>query len=408
MEEKYEFFTLDNGIRIVHRRIKGIVAHCGLMINTGSRDELDEEWGMAHFIEHVIFKGTTKRKSFHVLSRLENVGGDLNAYTTKEDTCVYATFLNQYYDRSLELISDIVFNSTFPDKELKKEKEIVIDEINSYQDSPSELIFDDFEDQVYNGSPIGRNILGSPENVLAFSKDEILKFMSRAYNTDQMVISSVGDISFKKLKYIIQKYFDKVPANYRNFKRTKPGLYSPTKNVVERNTYQAHCIMGNIAFSAMDYSRVYLGMLTNILGGPGLNSRLNLNMREKYGLAYNVEANYSTYSDTGLFSIYFGCDKNDVSRCISICEREILKIKQKKLGVLQLRAAKFQLLGQMAIAAENNENQMLSMAKSVLLYDKVETLNDIHKIIDSISSSNLINIANDVFNLEQTSSLIYN
>lgn len=407
MEEKYEIYTLANGIRVVHRRVSGKVAHCGLLINTGSRDEMEDEWGMAHFIEHVIFKGTTKRKSFHVLSRLENVGGDLNAYTTKEETCVHATFLNQYYDRTLELVSDIVFNSVFPFKELEKEKEVVIDEINSYQDSPSELIFDDFEDQMYHSYPIGKNILGSPELVRSFNKEKIQNFMSRAYNTDEMVISSVGDISFKKLVRIIEKYFGHIPANPRKFKRIVPFDYKISNNIVERNTYQSHCIMGNLAYDAVDEKRMTLGMLTNILGGPGLNSRLNLNLREKHGLAYNVEANYSPYSDTGIFNIYFGCDKDDLNKCFSICNKEMNKMKNNKLGILQFRTAQQQLLGQMAISSENNENQMLSIAKSLILYNRVDTLDNIYKKIEKITANDLLNVANEIFEPSTMSTLIY-
>jgi predicted Zn-dependent peptidase len=407
MEEKYEIHTLSNGIRIVHRRVTGKVAHCGLLINTGSRDEGEDEWGMAHFIEHVIFKGTTKRKSFHVLSRLENVGGDLNAYTTKEETCVHATFLNQYYDRSLELISDIVFNSIFPFKELEKEKEVVIDEINSYQDSPSELIFDDFEDQMFNGYPIGRNILGSPELVKSFNKEKIIKFMDKAYNTDEMVISSVGNISFAKLVRIVEKYFAHIPANPRSFTRIIPVDYAVSNNVVERNTYQSHCIMGNLAYSATDEKRITLGMLTNILGGPGLNSRLNLNLREKHGLAYNVEANYSPYADKGIFNIYFGCDHEDLNKCFSICNKEMKKLKDKKLGILQFRTAQQQLLGQMAISSENNENQMLSIGKSIILYDRVDTLESIYKKIAHVSANDLLEVANEIFEPSTMSTLIY-
>jgi len=407
MEENYELYTLANGIRIVHRRIPGKVAHCGLIINTGSRDEEIDEWGVAHFIEHTIFKGTTKRKSFHILSRLENVGGDLNAYTTKEETCVHASFLSQYYDRTLELISDIVFNSIFPYKELEKEKEVVIDEINSYQDSPSEQIYDDFEDQIFKGYPIGRNILGSPELVKTFNKEKIKTFIKRAYNTDEMVISSVGDVSFKKLIRIIEKYFGGIPANPRTFKRIVPTDYVVTHDTQNRNTYQAHCIIGNIAYNAQDHNRVSLGLLTNILGGPGLNSRLNLNLREKHGLAYNVEANYSPYIDTGVFSIYFGCDGSDLKKSLAICKREMKKLQNKKLGVLQFRTAKQQLLGQIAISSENNENQMLAIGKSVLLYNRVDTLEKIYKKIQAISAEHLMEVANEIFEPSQLSTLIY-
>ena len=407
MEEKYEVHTLSNGIRLVHRRVDSKVAHCGLIINTGSRDEMEDEWGIAHFIEHTIFKGTTKRKSFHILSRLENVGGDLNAYTTKEETCVHAAFLSQYYDRTLELISDITFNSVFPYKELEKEKEVVIDEINSYKDSPSELIFDDFEDQIFHGYPIGKNILGSPELVKSFDKEKILKFMDRAYNTDEMVISSVGNISFKKLVRIVEKYFAPIPANPRKFEREVPVNNKIEHNVVDRGTYQSHCIMGSTAYTSCDEKRIPLGLLTNILGGPGLNSRLNLNLREKHGLAYNVEANFSPYTDTGVFNIYFGCDSSDLKKCLSICKKEMLKLRDKKLGILQFRTAKQQLLGQLALSSENNENLMLSIGKSMLLYNRVDTLDKIYHKIEAITADQLLEVANEIFNQDNMSTLIY-
>lgn len=407
MEEKYDVHTLSNGIRIVHRRVAGVVGHCGLIIDTGSRDEAEDEWGMAHFIEHTIFKGTTKRKSFHILSRLENVGGDLNAYTTKEETCVHATFLNEYYDRTLELISDITFNSIFPFKELEKEKEVVIDEINSYKDSPSELIFDDFEDQIYSGYPIGRNILGSPELVKSFDKDKILNFMNKAYNTDEMVIASVGNISFKKLVRIIEKYFAHIPANMRSFKRVAPAKNGIDHQVFDRKTYQSHCIIGGTAYDARDEKRIALGMLTNILGGPGLNSRLNLNLREKHGLAYNVEANYSPYIDTGIFNVYFGCDSKDLNKCLSICKKEMIKLRDKKLGILQFRTAKKQLLGQFAMSSENNENQMLSIGKSMLSYKRVDSLEKIYRKIDSLTADQILEVANEIFNPDEMSTLIY-
>lgn len=407
MEEKYEFFRLENGIRIVHRRVSGNVAHCGLIINTGSRDELEDEWGMAHFIEHVIFKGTNKRKSFHVLSRLENVGGDLNAYTTKEETCVHASFLNRYYDRTLELISDIVFNSSLPAKELEKEKEVVIDEINSYKDSPSELIFDDFEDLLFRGSPIGRNILGSPETVKSFDRDKVRSFMSKKHNTDQMVVSSVGNIPFTKLVRIIKKYFGEVTPNCRKDFRVAPVVNKTIHQEVKKDNHQSHCILGGIAYDSNDNRRIILGLLINILGGPGLNSRLNLNLREKHGLAYNVEANYTPYFDTGIFSIYFACDDDNLDKSLSLCMKEMDRIKKNKLGVLQLRTAKQQLIGQIAISSENNENQMLSIGKSVLFYNKVETLEDIYKKINAVTGDQLLEVANEIFDTDKFTTLIY-
>lgn len=407
MTEKYEIFSLENGIKLIHKKTSGKVAHCGLLLNTGSRDEDENEWGMAHFIEHVIFKGTKKRKAYHVLSRLEDVGGDLNAYTTKEDTCIYAAFLDEYYDRTLELISDIAFNPVFPEKELEKEKEIILDEINSYKDSPSELIFDDFEELVFCHDPIGRNILGSPERVRSFRRDDVLSFIERKYNTDQMVICSVGNIDFSKLKRIVEKYFGHIEPNIRKDKRVAPQLYAPVYSEVAKNTYQTHCMLGNVAYDANDPRRISLLLLTNILGGPGLNSRLNLSLREKHALAYNVEANYTPYSDTGLFSIYFGTDGENFERSLAICKKEMDKLRNTKLGIVQLKRAKQQMIGQMAISSENNENLMLSIGKSLLLYNKVDTLEEVIKKVNALTAENLIETANEIFDPHKLTTLIY-
>lgn len=407
MTEKYDIFCLDNGIKLIHKETSGKVAHCGLILNTGSRDEDVNEWGMAHFIEHVIFKGTKKRKSYHVLSRLEDVGGDLNAYTTKEDTCIYAAFLDEHYERTIELISDIAFNPVFPEKELEKEKEVILDEINSYKDSPSELIFDDFEELVFCHDPIGRNILGTPKHVKSFKREDVLSFIEKKYNTDQMVICSVGNIDFSKLKRLVEKYFGHIEANIRKDRRVAPQLYVPVYSEVVKNTHQTHCMLGNIAYDANNPKRYALSLLTNILGGPGLNSRLNLSLREKHGLAYNVEANYTPYSDTGLFSVYFGTDGENFERSLAICKKEMEKLRNRKLGVVQLKRAKQQMIGQMAISSENNENLMLTIGKSILLYNKVDTLEEIISKIEALTAEDLMDTANEIFDPNKITTLIY-
>ncbi len=407
MTEKYDIFSLDNGIKLIHKKTQRKVAHCGLILNTGSRDESEKEWGMAHFIEHIIFKGTKKRKAYHILSRLEDVGGDLNAYTTKEDTCIYAAFLSEYYERTLELISDIAFNSVFPEKEIEKEKEIILDEINSYKDSPSELIFDDFEELIFSNDSIGRNILGSPEMVRSFKRDDVLFFIDKKYNTDQMVICSVGNIDFSRLKNIVEKYFGAISSNIRKDIRKAPQLYTPIYSEVIKNTYQTHCMFGNIAYDANDSKRIALSLLTNILGGPGLNSRLNLSLREKYGLAYNVEANYTPYSDTGIFSVYFGTDSDNFERSLLICKKEMEKLCNTKLGIVQLKRAKQQMIGQMALSSDNNENLMLSIGKSLLLYNKVDTLEEVIKKIELLTAEEIIEVANEIFDINKLTTLIY-
>lgn len=403
----FETHTLPNGIRIIHKQIPVNVAHCGIILNTGSRDEKKNEWGMAHFIEHVIFKGTSKRRAYHILSRMEDVGGEINAYTTKEETCIYTTFLDKDYQRALELISDITFNSVFPGKELEKEKEVIIDEINSYKDSPSELIFDDFEELIFKKDPIGRNILGSPKNIKAFTRTDVEHFIKNNYHTDQMVISSVGNISFKKLIRQVERHFGHISANLRVEKRQKPNSYEPRKQTILKNTYQTHCILGNIAYDLKDERRITLSLLSNILGGPGLNSRLNLSLRERHGLAYNIESNYTPYIDTGILNIYFGTDKGNIEKCLNLIYKEMDLLRSTKLGSMQLKRAKNQMIGQIAISSENNENMMLSIGKSFMLYNKVDTLQEVFQNVEKITSEKLMEVANEVLNKKMLTTLTY-
>ena len=275
----YESYTLENGIRIIHLQSKSAVGHCGLIINAGSRDEEDHEHGMAHFIEHAIFKGTKKRKAYHILSRLDDVGGEINAYTTKEETTIHTSFLKNDYERAMELISDITFNSVFPGKEITREKEVIIEEINSYKDDPAELIFDEFEELIFKNQPLGNNILGSPKDLRRFTKKDIESFISKNYHTDEMVFCSVGDISFTKLKKLANKYFGQIEPNLRTNQRTRIDSYITETKSIKKNTLQTHCIIGNISYNAYDKINVGMILLDNILGGPGLNSRLSLWLR---------------------------------------------------------------------------------------------------------------------------------
>lgn len=403
----YQTYILKNGLKVIHEEAPTKGAYCGLIINAGSRDELEEETGMAHFLEHVIFKGTEKRKAYHILSRLEDVGGELNAYTTKEDTCIYASFLSKDYERALELFADIVFDSVFPEKEIEKEKEVVIDEINSYKDNPGELIFDDFEELVYQGEPIGRNILGTEEAVRHFGREQILKFVRRNYRPQRMVISSVGDIRFEKLIRLVEKYFGEVEGDGSQVIRNKPALYEPRRKQVKKDTYQNHCIIGNIAYDYRDERRLPLSLLVDILGGTGMNSRLNLNIREKHGLAYNIEASYTPYSDTGLFTVYFGCDAADLEKCLKLCRKEMSGLYREPLGLGQLKKAKTQVTGQLLMSAENHENTMLSIGKSFLIYNRVDSIEEICEKVEQIDAFTLQEIAAEVFDVEKQSVLIY-
>ena len=400
-------FTLPNGIRLVHKQIPGNVAHCGLFINAGSRDEFDEEHGIAHFIEHIIFKGTEKRNLYQVLNRLENIGADLNAFTTKEDTCIHASFLNPYYERTLELISDICFHSRFPAKEIQKEKEVVIDEIKSYKDTPAEQIFDDFEDLVFEGHPLGRNILGTPGNVRKFNKEQVQKFIQRNYTTDKMVISSVGNIEMKKLVRWVLKYFSEIPIVSSNGHRTPFTEYHPKRITQKRKIFQTHCIIGTIGYSLQDEKRFALAFLNNILGGPMMNSRLALALRERNGITYHIESNYVSFTDTGIFSIYFGTNKEMLNKAVMLTNRELDLLRKKKLGILQLQTAKKIIIGQLALSQESQLNQMLAMGKSYLVMNKYIDFDEINRIILDLTAEKIQETANEILAPELLSSLVF-
>ena len=400
-------YTLANGIRVIQQQTDSPVGHLGILINTGSRDERDDEHGLAHFIEHSVFKGTKKRKAFHVLSRIEDVGGELNAYTTKEETTLYSTFLADFYDRAAELLSDILFNSVYPEKEINREKEVISEEINSYKDSPSELIFDEFEELVFDGHPIARSILGTDKNIVNFNRESILKFIENNYHTDQMVISSVGKISFTDLLNIIQKYFGSVNTKHRTNERVRFNNYIPKQKQLTKDTFQTHCVLGNIAYDVAHPKRIAMVLLNNILGGQSMNSRLNLALRERKGLAYNIESNYTAYSDTGLFNVYFGTDKENFDMAYDLVLKEFKLICEKKLGAVQLSKAKKQLIGQIAISTESHEDLMLVIGKSYLLYDAVDPLRVVFKKIDAITADDLFEVANEILDKNNLSRLIY-
>jgi predicted Zn-dependent peptidase len=399
--------TLDNGLRLVHHRIPGLVAHCGLIINSGSRDESDGEHGIAHFIEHMLFKGTKKRKAFHILSRLEDVGGELNAYTTKEETAVHASFLKDDYERAIELISDVTFNSSFPDKEIEKEKDVVIEEINSYLDNPADQIFDDFEELIFPSQSIGRNILGTQESVRSFSREKLSGFVSGNYSANQMVFCSVGNISDEMILSLFRTYFSDVVTCKRGERDIKLWQYNPSTITKQKDTYQNHCIIGNIAYDLKDIRRMRMFLLNNIICGQGMNSRLNLSLREKNGLAYNVESSYNPYFDTGVFSIYFGTDSQYLEKSISITQSELKKLRESKLGIIQLSKAKNQIKGYLARGYENHENLMLSLGKSLQVFDRIDTIEDICLKIDKVSSLELLETANEVLEPSLLSTLIY-
>jgi len=404
---EYQKLILNNGIRVVLLQVKTPIAHAGLFINAGSRDENQDEHGIAHLIEHVIFKGTEKRRSHHILSRMEDVGGEINAFTTKEETCIHATFMKEYLERALELIADIAFNSVFPEKELNKEIEVVIDEINSYKDNPSDLIFDDFDERLFPNDPLGRNILGKAEKLKRYKRKDLLTFIKNNYHTDQMVISIVGNVTIKQVEKLAIRHFGHFSANLRNKKRAQALIGPPFNNSQKKSTYQTHCIIGTEAYGFTHPARMSMHLLNNMLGGPGMNSRLSMSLRERNGYTYNIESNYANFSDTGIFSVYFGTDKENLDKCIKLIFKEFNKLRELKLSEIQLSKAKKQLIGQLAIASESNENIMLSMGKSFLVYDKFDNLEEVCRQIEYISSIDVLETANDILNPEKLSFLIY-
>lgn len=403
----YQYHRLSNGIRIIHRQNSREVAHCGLMVDTGSRDETEQENGMAHLIEHMIFKGTRKRKAYHVLSRLEHVGGELNAFTTKEETCIHASFTRQHYERVLELFSDVAFNAVFPPAEVQKEKEVIMDEINSYRDSPAEEIFDEFDKLIFDGHALGRNILGTPENLPNLTRKAIFRFIRKNYSTDRMVLGSVGNIEFNKLVRLAEKYFGHTSDRSSQPDRDVFSNYQPRHQTIRRNGYLAHCIMGIPAYDRMHPKKHALILLNNILGGPGLNSRLYMNIREKYGFTYAIESHFHAYSDAGLFSVYLGTDPASVNKTLKLVHKELDRLRMHKLGTLQMHRARQQLIGQLAISFESGMAEMLSVARSHILFERVDDMADVVQKIERLTAGDLLQAANEIFEPDRLSTLVF-
>jgi predicted Zn-dependent peptidase len=403
----HNFLELKNGIRIIHKPTKSEVAHCGFIIKTGSRDENLDQSGITHFIEHAIFKGTKNRKAYHILNRIDNVGGEINAFTTKENTSIYASFTKEYLERAIELLTDILFNSTYPEKELNKEKDVIIDEINSYLDSPYEQIYDDFEELIFKDHPLGMNILGSVDSVKKIDRKKILDFIKTNYRTDQIVLSVVGDFPFEKLEKLSKKYLTDIPEKTSSKARISFGKYTPIQKEIKKDVYQTHCIIGNTAYGTHHKHKKSFVLLNNILGGPAMNSRLNFGIREKYGFTYNIESSYTSFSDIGLFYIYLGTDIKHLDKSIKLVHRELKNLRDKKLSSTQLQKAKKQIIGQITLSEENNCNVMLGMGKSLMLYNKVDSLEETFNKINAITPEELHIVANEVFNKEQLSSLIF-
>lgn len=404
----HQTHTLPNGLRIIQASSPTGVAYCGYAVDAGTRDEQDDEQGMAHFVEHLIFKGTRKRKAWHILNRMERVGGDLNAYTNKEETVVYSTFLKEHFTRAAELLTDIVFGSTFPQAEIEKEVEVIIDEIQSYEDSPSELIFDDFEELIFPDHPLGRNILGRPNLLRNFHSEDALRFVERFYKPKNMVFFVLGDLDFKRIVRTLEKLTADVPTGKtKEYHRVAPLPYQPKHLTLYKDTHQSHVMIGSRGYDAYDDRRTGLYLLNNILGGPGMNSRLNVSLRERRGLVYNVEANLTSYTDTGTFCIYFGCDPDDADLCTELVYKELKKMRDQRLTTTQLAAAQKQIIGQIGVAGDNFENVALDMGKCFLHYNIYEKKADVFRRINALTADELLEIANEKFAEDQLSVLMY-
>ena len=456
---KYNTYTLDNGLRIIHLPSDSQVVYCGYQINAGTRNEEPGEEGLAHFCEHVTFKGTERRKAWHILNCLESVGGDLNAYTNKEGTVYYSAILKEHIARTVDLLSDIVFHSVYPQAEIDKEVEVICDEIESYNDSPAELIYDEFENILFKGSPLGHNILGTAEQVRAFKTEDALRFTRKLYRPDNAIFFAYGDIDFKKLVKLIQKALGECPkgrelacsADYKSAEtpteeriaeetpteeritEETPTGETPTEEmeagdanhkvqsskfnvqskvagqtiVMQKNTHQAHVMIGTRAYDVNDDRRMPLYLLNNMLGGPGMNAKLNLALREHNGLVYTVESTMVAYGDTGTWSIYFGCDEHDVKRCLRLVRKELDKFMQKPLSDAQLKAAKKQIKGQIGVACDNRENFALDFGKSFLHYGWEKNVDRLYEQVDAITAAQIQAVAQELFDKDRLTTLIF-
>ncbi len=398
---------LPNGLRMVHLPMDSPVSYCGFAINAGTRDEEANEFGLAHFVEHMMFKGTKKRKAWHILNRMENVGGELNAYTTKEETFVYSIFMEEHFSRAFELLTDLIFHSQFPQQEIEKEVDVIRDEINSYEDSPSELIYDEFENLLYNGHALGHNILGDETSLLSFNSESGKSFIRRFYVPENIVFFSMGRKDFNKIRKEVDNALGALEVTAAKNNRQPPPPVAPYSRVVEKDTHQTHVLIGSRSFSMFDDKRIPLFLLNNILGGPGMNSRLNISLREKNGLVYNVESNITSYTDTGLSSIYFGTDPKNVEKSIHLIHKVLSNLRDVKLSSSQLAAAKKQVIGQMGVSGDHREGLFLGLGKSFLHFNRYDSLSEVFEKIEKVTAEEIIEVANEIFGTEQLFSLTY-
>ncbi len=410
----YNAITLPNGLRIIHLPSASPVVYCGYEINAGSRDESREQEGIAHYCEHATFKGTERRKAIQIINCLERVGGELNAYTNKEDTVYYAAILHEHLPKAVDLLTDIVFHSVYPQQELDKEVEVICDEIEIYNDNPAELIYDDFEDLVFKGHALGHKILGDADQLRTYGQADALRFTRQYYRPDNAIFFAYGDIDFKRLVRMLEKATSDFGSSMPNLEDLSVSSamstisdYHPQTVEINKNTHQAHVMLGNRAYNVYDNKRIALHLLNNILGGPSMNTRLNLSLRERHGLVYSVDSTMMSHSDTGIWNIYFGCDPKDVKRCLHLVRHELDKLMEQPLSDAQLKAAKRQIKGQIGVACDNRENFALDFGKSFLHYGWQKDITSLYKHIDGITAPQIQEVAREIFTPEKLTTLIY-
>ena len=404
---KYNIATLDNGLRIIHLPNTSKIAYCGYQIKAGTRNEKPGDEGLAHFCEHVTFKGTQTHTSTAIINKLESVGGDLNAFTNKEDTVFYSAIPVEHFAKAVDVLSDIVFYSIFPQAEIDKEVEVICDEIESYNDSPAELIYDEFENLVFKGHPLGHNILGSADRVRSFATADAMRFTQQYYRPDNAIFFVYGNIDFKRLVKTLEKL---TPKQQQESLVDEAQMVAngrlPELTILNHDTHQAHVMIGNRAYSATHPLRIPLYLLNNMLGGPGMNARLNVILRERRGLVYSVESSMVCYGDTGLWAVYFGCDPHDVNRCVRLVKSEFKRLMEKPLSEKTLAAAKKQIKGQLAVACDNNENFAIDFGKSFLHFGDEKDIEKLYQKIDAVTAEQIQQVAKEIFDKDSLATLV--
>ena len=406
--KEFEVLTLSNGIRVVHKEVTTTkIAHCGIVLDVGSRDESPDQFGIAHFWEHMAFKGTKSRKAHHIINSIDSVGGELNAYTTKEKIYFYTSVLDRFVDKAFDILSDITFHSIFPEKQIERERQIILEEMAMYQDTPEDAIQDDFDDQVFAAHPLGHNILGTGATIKSFSKEHFFDFLNKSIDTSRIIVSFVGNLPFSKVVKLTQKYLGDIPAQTRKPRPSNNLNYLPSHKEVTRPISQANVGLGVTAYTLSDPKRIPFSMITNLLGGPSMNTRLNMTLREKMACVYAIDAHYAAYTDTGLFTVFYGTEKRNLNKSKNAVYRELERLKNEKLGTVQLHKLKEQMMGQLAMAEENYSGLMLAMAKSLLDLDRLQSLDEVFEEIENVTAGELQEVANEVFQKDQISSLTF-